>query len=127
MPDIEPTFAEFQRLARRGNVVPVYRTIVADLLSPVSAYLRLVAAISDRRPSVRDRRYNAHPYSFLLESVEGGERIGRYTFFGVDPFQVISSRGDRITTVRGSKRTEETGDIFEYLRQVGARYRSVPV
>ncbi|MGB9488432.1 MAG: anthranilate synthase component I, partial [Terriglobia bacterium] len=66
MPDIEPTFAEFQRLARRGNVVPVYRTIVADLLSPVSAYLRLSpetsAGASHRAPAGK-----AHPYSFLLE------------------------------------------------------------
>src|SRR5208283_3768267 len=67
----------------------------------------------------------AQRYSFLLESVEGGERVGRYTFFGVDPFQVISSRGDRVTIVQGSRRAEESGDIFECLRQVGARYRSV--
>ena len=92
MPDIEPTFAEFQRLARRGNVVPVYRTIVADLLSPVSAYLRLspeTSAGAGRRPAAG----KAHPYSFLLESVEGGERVGRYTFFGVDPFEEITSNG----------------------------------
>jgi anthranilate synthase component 1 len=124
MPDIEPTFAEFQRLARRGNVVPVYRTIVADLLSPVSAYLRLSPETS-AKASHRAPAGKAHPYSFLLESVEGGERVGRYTFFGVDPFEVISSRGDRITIVRGSRRREESGDIFECLRQVGARYRSV--
>jgi len=121
---IQPTFAEFQRLARRGNVLPVYRTIVADLLSPVSAYLRLSPETTNR-VSRRGTASKAHPYSFLLESVEGGERVGRYTFFGIDPFRVISSRADRITMIRGSRRTEESGDIFECLRQVGARYHSV--
>ncbi|HUI42756.1 MAG TPA: chorismate-binding protein, partial [Terriglobia bacterium] len=124
MPDVQPSFAEFQRLARRGNVLPVYSTIVADLLSPVSAYLRLAPeTLPGARPRASAGR--AHPYSFLLESVEGGERVGRYTFFGIDPFQVISSRGDRINVVRGPHRSEESGDIFECLRQVGARYRSV--
>jgi len=124
MPDLQPSFAEFKRLARHGNVLPVYRTIVADLLSPVSAYLRL----SSETSAVASRRgpgTHAHPYSFLLESVEGGERVGRYTFFGTDPFQVITSRGDRVTITRGAHRTVETGDIFDCLRRVGDRYRSV--
>jgi len=107
-----PSFAEFRRLARRGNVVPVFRTVVADLLSPVSAFLRLAPQGGAK----------THPYSFLLESVEGGERVGRYTFFGADPFQVISCRGDRITLARGARRAEESGNIFDYLRQIGSRY-----
>jgi anthranilate synthase component I len=114
-----PTFAEFKRLAQHGNVVPVYRTIVADLLSPVSAYLKL--APTSARASA------THPYTFLLESVEGGEHVGRYTFFGVDPFQVVSSRGRQITLERGTRRTHEEGNIFDYLRRMGARYRSVAV
>ncbi len=124
MPDIQPTFAEFQRLARHGNVVPVYRTIVADLLSPVSAYLRLSPELS-AAPGRRGPHDKGHSYSFLLESVEGGERVGRYTFFGIDPFQVISSRGGRVTIVRGGRRTEESGSIFDCLRREGARFRSV--
>src|SRR5271169_4424931 len=115
----QPSFAEFKRLARLGNVVPVFRTIVADLLSPVAAYLKLVPQSA--------RAAAAHPYSFLLESVEGGEHVGRYTFFGVDPFQVISCRGNQITLERDSRRVTETGNIFEYLRRTGARYKSVPV
>ena len=93
MSDSLPSFAEFKRLASRGNVVPVYRTVVADLLSPVSAFLSLSPQ--------HGREANSHPHSFLLESVEGGERVGRYTFFGVDPFQIVSCRGDRITLARG--------------------------
>ena len=129
-----PNFTEFKRLAAQGNVVPVYRTIVADLLSPVSAFLSLSPQ--------QGRRANAHPYSFLLESVEGGERVGRYTFFGVDPFQIVTCRGDRITVrsgeasglnsgrisrPRAAPRQEETGNIFAFLRQLGARYQSVEV
>jgi len=115
----QPSFAEFKRLAGHGNAVPVYRSIVADLLSPVSAYLRLSPQTSGASA--------AHPYSFLLESVEGGEHVGRYTFFGVDPFQVVSSRGNQITLQRGARREHETGNIFDYLRQLGGRYRSVTI
>jgi len=114
---VTPAFSEFARLAKQGNVVPVYRTVVADLLSPVSAYLKLAPQTASEEA--------AHPYSFLLESVEGGERVGRYTFFGIDPFQVVSSRGDRIRVVRGRQVREETGNIFDFLRQIGARYRPV--
>jgi len=117
MSSVFPSFAEFRRLARQGNVVPVYRAVVADLLSPVSAFLKVAPQAG--------RDAGNHPYSFLLESVEGGERVGRYTFFGVDPFQVVTCRGARIVTERGPRRTEESGNIFEYLRHIGSRYQHV--
>ena len=119
MSDVTPNFGEFARLARRGNVVPVFRTVVADLLSPVSAFLRVAPQ--------REGRSKANHYSFLLESVEGGERVGRYTFFGIDPFQVVSCRGDQITMVSGPRQIEESGNIFDYLRQVGSKYHPVSV
>ncbi|MGA3326472.1 MAG: anthranilate synthase component I [Terriglobia bacterium] len=143
MPNSLPNFSEFKRLAAHGNVVPVYRTIVADLLSPVSAFLSLSPQ--------HGRESNLHPHSFLLESVEGGERVGRYTFVGVDPFQIVSCRGDRITVRRGDSGAavsdrrpvasisdrrfggrrpplqEETGNVFEFLRRLGARYHSVEI
>ena len=112
-----PSFDEFRRLARRGNVVPLHRAVVADLLSPVAAFLKVAPPGASA----------THPYSFLLESVEGGERIGRYTFFGVDPFQVITCRGDRIRLRRGTKRVEESGNIFAFLRQTASRYHPVSV
>ncbi len=118
MGDVQPTFSEFRRLAGRGTVVPVYKTVVADLLSPVSAYLRLVPQ-SAGAPRGRS--------SFLLESVEGGEHVGRYTFFGVDPFQVVTCRGDRMTLTRGRERHETHGNIFNYLRELGSRYHSVTI
>ena len=126
MSESRPSFAEFRRLASQGNVVPVYKTIVADLLSPVAAFLKL-APVNARDPGGRAVRGRKGSYSFLLESVEGGERVGRYTFFGVDPFQVISCRGDRLRIARGARAEEESGNIFEFLREVGSRYRSVTI
>ncbi len=119
MSETQPSFAEFKRLANRGTVVPVYRAIVADLLSPVSAFLKIVPQTA--------AGVKQHPYSFLLESVEGGEHVGRYTFFGVDPFQVVTCRGNQITLRRGTRQEEETGNFFEYLRRVSEPFRSVPV
>src|SRR5258708_15597566 len=67
---IQPSFAEFARLAKQGNLIPVYDVFSADLLTPVSAYLRIAQGAR---------------YSFFLESVEGGEKIARYTFAGAHP------------------------------------------
>jgi len=97
MSDAPLTFSEFRRLASQGNVVPVCRTIAADLLTPVSAFLKLAAPAGATA--------KARPYRFLLESVEGGEHVGRYTFFGMDPFQIVSCRGNQISLVRGARRS----------------------
>lgn len=74
-----PTLDEVRQLKRHGNLVPVYREIVADLETPVSAYLKVARA----------------PYSFLLESVEGGERLARYSFIGSEPYLVLKSSGQQ--------------------------------
>jgi len=79
---IRPDFKEFSRLARTATLVPVAKSISADLLTPVSAFLSIAAD---------------EPDAFLLESVERGEKIGRYTFLGVRPFLRLESRGDQIT------------------------------
>jgi anthranilate synthase component 1 len=79
-----PTRDEFQTLAQRGNLVPVYRELPADLETPVSVYLKLRERASRRE-------------SFLLESVEGGEQIARYSFIGVEPSRVITIRGNEVT------------------------------
>ena len=68
-----PSLEEVKALSGQGNLVPVYRSINADLETPVTAYLKVARA----------------PYSFLLESVAGGERLGRYSFIGTEPYQVI--------------------------------------
>ena len=112
MDNLQPTFSEFRRLARQGNVVPVFKAVVADTLTPVSAYLRLA---------------KGRPYSFMLESVEGGETLGRYTFLGVDPFMIVRCRGNRITIERGRGEIEETGNLFEIFRDLARPYRPVSV
>ncbi len=78
---ISPAPKEFLRLTRQGNLVPVWTAVPADLLTPVSAYLKLTGK--------QTRRGGARNYSFLLESVEGGETIARYTYLGADPFFIL--------------------------------------
>ena len=83
---ITPDRTEFHRRAQRGNLIPVYREILADRLTPVSAFEKLTAD-----------KATGNPYAFLLESVEGGERIGRYSFLGVNPALVFRSKGRKAT------------------------------
>ncbi len=98
---VHPSFKEFRELARTHTLVPVCRTLMADLETPVSAFLR--AAWGQRE-------------CFLLESVEGGEQVGRYTFIGFTPFKRIVARGREITITEGRKTTRTQGDIFAVLR-----------
>jgi anthranilate synthase component 1 len=107
---IQPDFKTFTKLAKQGNLVPVYETYTADLLTPVGAYLRIA----------RDAKY-----SFLLESVEGGETIGRYTFTGVNPEEVFRSRGRYCTLETGGKEVHFDENPVEQLRRLTARYRPV--
>ena len=85
---IRPSYNEFARLAGQATLVPVAKSIAADLLTPVSAFL----AVAEGEPD-----------AFLLESVDGGEKIGRYTFLGVRPFLRLESRGDQVTIHRDSR------------------------
>ena len=108
---IIPEFEQFSQLADQGNFVPVYREWVADLDTPVSAWYRVCAG---------------QPYSFLLESVEGGDRLGRYSFLGCDPLWVLEARGDRTTqTHRDESVTEFTGNPFEVITDCLKPYRPV--
>jgi len=97
----QPSRKEFLDLARTHTLVPVCRTLMADLETPVSAFLR--AAWTERE-------------CFLLESVEGGEQVGRYTFIGLTPFKRIVARGREIAITEGRKTTHIEGDIFAVLR-----------
>ena len=100
----QPSLAEMQALARsgRGNLAPVYRSINADLETPVSAYIKVA------RP----------PYSFLLESVAGGERLGRYSFIGTEPYRVVK-------TGPGQERGEI--DPLIPVQEEMAQYRLIPI
>jgi anthranilate synthase component I len=99
---VRPGRQEFLALAREHTLVPVCRTLTADLETPVSAFLR--AAWQERE-------------CFLLESVEGGEQLGRYTFIGLAPFKRIVARGRQIAVTEGGKTTHSEGDVFDVLRQ----------
>jgi anthranilate synthase component 1 len=103
------TLEEFKELASRGTFVPVCKEIVADLFTPVSAFLK-IAEHAD--------------YAFLLESVEGGEHVGRYSFLGKDPFLILRARGDT-TTIERAGQVEESGEPFmATLRRLMADFRS---
>ena len=97
----EPSRKEFLSLAGEHTLVPVYRLLAADLETPVSAFLR--AAWSERQ-------------CFLLESVEGGEQVGRYTFIGLSPYKRIVARGRQIAITENRKTTRLEGDVFDVLR-----------
>ena len=98
-----PTFAEFSRLvAAPHTLVPVMRTVVADLETPVGAFLRVAAA---------------EPEAFLLESVEGGEKIGRYTFIGVRPYRTLTAHEGQITVSEGGSSRSYEGDVFAELKR----------
>src|SRR5436305_10128945 len=103
------SFDEFTELARRGTFVPVCKEIVADLLTPVSAFLKIAE--------------NAD-YAFLLESVEGGEHVGRYSFLGKDPFLILRARDGRTTLERGGAITESERPFVDTLRGLMADFRS---
>ena len=96
-----PSLRDFQRLARANSLVPVSRTVAADLETPVSAFLRVAAK---------------EPEAFLLESVEGGEHVGRYTFIGIRPYRRMTAAKGTITVVEGRKKRAYAGDIFAELK-----------
>ncbi len=111
---IQSDYKSFVRLARKGNLVPVYTTLRADLLTPVAAYLRLA-----RRAK----------YSFLLESVEGGEHLARYTFLGCDPVEVFRYSDGRASIERPPKPGADSleGDPVALLRERIARFKPVRI
>lgn len=107
---IRPTFPEFQRLAKQGNLIPVYDVFSADLLTPVSAYLRIAQ---------RAR------YSFLLESVEGGEKIARYSFAGANPEEVFRYANGACVLESPDRLIWEERDPVSFLRAHMQRFRPV--
>ncbi len=107
MLDLQPaSFEDFEREARHGNVVPVVRSVLADLQTPVGAFMCLAGD---------------SPNSFLLESVEGGERIARYSFLGADPEMIVRGRGKHTFVEREGKleihEMWATDWVREYFRE----------
>jgi anthranilate synthase component 1 len=110
---VQPDFKEFSRLARESTLIPVVKSVSADLLTPVSAFL----AIAENEP-----------YAFLLESAERGEQVGRYTFLGIQPYmRVRSQAGAPVDLQRGRQRTAQNGNIFEVVKQLLRAHRPATV
>ncbi len=97
----KPSKEEFKELAKKHNLVPVYAEIVADIDTPVSAYLKL----------------GQSDYSFLLESVEGAQRWARYSFIGQDPYMVIRYKDGKATIEQNGEERTEDGDPFDILKK----------
>ncbi|QDT38265.1 anthranilate synthase component I [Stratiformator vulcanicus] len=107
----EPPFDVFREIAAAGRRVPVYRQLIGDSITPVSAYCRL----------------RQEGCSFLFESVVGGEKIGRYSFVGTSPFLTISACGTTVTITEGDKeRSFECDDPLGELQQLLEHYQTEP-
>jgi len=109
---ILPDFREFQRLAKQGNLIPVYDVFSADLLTPVSAYLRIA---------------HGARHSFLLESVEGGEKIARYTFAGANPEEIFRYANGACVMESRDRLVWEERDPVSFLRTRMERFQPVRI
>jgi anthranilate synthase component 1 len=113
---IHPTLDEVKHLAAQGNLIPIWRELPADLDTPVSVYLKL----RDAAPTQK---------TFLLESVEGGEQVARYSFIGAEPSQLITIHGQSVTIGNGHSETltAHSANPLETLREHMRAYRAVRV
>lgn len=108
---IYPSKNEFIKLAETSNMIPVYCDVAADMETPVSAYHKVCLE-------------NNSGYSFLLESVEGGENIARYSFLGAEPHSVFIQKNGKTELIEKGQKTEIRGkDIFEKIHNVMSRYK----
>src|SRR2546429_9626102 len=96
------TFEDFEDESQGGNVVAVTRSILADLQTPLGAFMRIGGDAS---------------HAFLLESIEGGERVARYSFLGANPVMVARSRGTETIVQRDGQREVATQNGIEFLRE----------
>jgi anthranilate synthase component 1 len=109
---LQPDFKEFSRLAREATLVPVVKSVSADLLTPVSAFL----AIAEKQS-----------HAFLLESIERGEQIGRYTFLGAAPYMRVKAHKGKVEIERGRKRELADGSIFQVVKRLLREHRVATV
>ena len=108
----KPSLEEFKKKTKSGNLIPVYKEILADLDTPVSAYMKI----------------RGGEYSFLLESIEGGEKWARYCFLGCDPSIVVITKGRTLTLIENGKREQrqiESGSPLSAVKEILARYQPV--
>ncbi len=108
-----PSFETFEKLAKKGNLIPIFREVLADMETPVSALMKL----------------KSRSHTFLLESVEGGEKWGRYTFLGSDPRVIFRVKEEDVLIQKNGniERHKHGGDPMKFLKNLMERYRPVPV
>ena len=105
---LRPDYTEFSRLAREFTLVPVVKSVTADLLTPVSAFLAIAAN---------------EPHAFLLESIERGEQIGRYTFLGARPYLQVRARGETVLLQRGRVCEQRKGTVLPIVKELLRQHR----
>lgn len=108
-----PSFEDFKEMRKAGNLIPIYAEVLADMETPVSAFKKIPNS----------------PYSFLLESVEGGEKWGRYSFIGFDPAMVFRNKGKHVEVLKngGLQSMQESDYPLDVLRDMMGRYKPVDV
>ena len=108
-----PDFNAFEKLSKGGNLIPVYREFLADMETPVTVLMNLLS--------------RAHV--FLLESVEGGEKWGRYTFIGADPKVIFKVKDDEVQIIESGSLVchKHKGDPLKFLKEIMGRYQPVSV
>jgi anthranilate synthase component 1 len=109
---LRPDYQEFSRLARAATLVPVVKSVAADLLTPVSAFLAVAAN---------------EPEAFLLESVERGEHIGRYTFLGARPYMQVRAEDGNVVVQQGKRRENRGGSAIQVVKELLRRHRPAMV
>ncbi|MBM4152804.1 MAG: anthranilate synthase component I, partial [Kiritimatiellaceae bacterium] len=114
---VQPTREQFRKKTEQGNLIPVWKEILADQETPVSAYERV-------RTFLREKNHTSH--TWMLESVEGGEHIGRYSFIGGHPRTMIRARGTVTEITEGATTTRVTDtDPLDTLKAYMSRYKPV--
>ncbi|HDM37830.1 MAG TPA: anthranilate synthase component I, partial [Candidatus Omnitrophica bacterium] len=108
-----PDRSKFKRLAKKGNLIPVYRELLADFETPVTAFCKI----------------DNSSYSFLFESVEGQVKVGRYSFLGSDPEVIIKSKNNEMTIIRKGKKQERkiVDNPFDELKKIMSEYKFVKI
>src|SRR5882762_9142724 len=109
---LQPDYKEFSRLAGEATLVPVVKSVTADLLTPVSAFLAIAAD---------------EPNAFLLESVERGEQIGRYTFLGARPYMQVRAEGGKVVVQRGKHKEMRQGSSIQVVKELLRQHRPAMV
>jgi anthranilate synthase component 1 len=105
-----PSLTEFKKLSKKGNLIPVYKKILADTDTPVSAFMKL----------------NNSKNCFLLESVEGGEKWARYSFIGLNPSLIFKSRREKVTLIRNNKKEKiESSNPLSILQGIMQQFKPV--